>query len=717
MAASASHEEQPRRTELWPVFICYRQVDGLAAARRLHELLDKRQVTGPTGELIEFDVYLDQTMPAVADWREIHRPYLERARALIVVCTPGAKIVEGEADWVHKEIGWWMEHRDTAPILIDPLRQGIRYVPDVIRTKWPEIQRIALVEAEWTHLLATELEGKAIALRRQIIGNILPSGAAIYDAEVKAERKRAEAERTSRRVSDASLHDAQAASSFEEARRHDARWDTARQRQIEISRAITALPETRQRMVLVRRRNLVYEYNQLNEPMRELAARAAAARRKGYADLKTADEAWRALAQEGHQDRVAARKRPDPPAIFSIELINAGRGESILIHYGTPDETRLVMVNGGNVADFGDTVAQRLHQLQLRRFRDVPVPIELFVASDQDEHKTGGLMRLLSLQVGKPKWRMVAFNGIWLNAFAASGFRGELRRLIAKARIPLNAPFDHLVQRAPDRLVRHCLPGGLEIVVLGPEQKYLRALYDLSRKGDAGRRKTSAPPISSFPVEGFSRVVEPETTIALRSTPVVTPDTCCTPSQNAKEHARLDAKFRDQSIPNLASTVLLFTYGGKTFLHTGDSRADLILDGLHASGLKKPGASAHVDLLLLPHLGSARNVTSEFLESVTADSYLFSGDGTFQNPSIEAIAALITARPCADYTMYFVNRDSRVAAPVRGRKGRRGAGRTHSENLDIFFAAEEQYNPRYRRVFRATDQGSVVIDLLDRLTY
>jgi len=27
-------------SELWPIFICYRQVDGLAAALRLHELLD-----------------------------------------------------------------------------------------------------------------------------------------------------------------------------------------------------------------------------------------------------------------------------------------------------------------------------------------------------------------------------------------------------------------------------------------------------------------------------------------------------------------------------------------------------------------------------------------------------------------------------------------------------------------------------------------------------
>jgi WD40 repeat protein len=181
----------PTEPQLWPVFICYRQVDGLAAARRLHELIDKRTVTGPKGEPIQLDVYLDQTMPAAADWREIHRPYLEKARALIVICTPGAKIIEGPDDWVHTEIKWWLAHRGTAPILVDPLGQGIRYVPTAIRDRWPESQRIRLVEAEWTHLPPAELEEKASALRRQIIGNILPSGAAIYEEELQAERHRA----------------------------------------------------------------------------------------------------------------------------------------------------------------------------------------------------------------------------------------------------------------------------------------------------------------------------------------------------------------------------------------------------------------------------------------------------------------------------------------------------------------------------------------------
>lgn len=63
-------------------------------------------------------------------------------------------------------------------------------MPASISGRWPEIQRIALVEAEWANLPAAELEEKAKALRRQIVGAILPSGAAIYAQEIEDERQR-----------------------------------------------------------------------------------------------------------------------------------------------------------------------------------------------------------------------------------------------------------------------------------------------------------------------------------------------------------------------------------------------------------------------------------------------------------------------------------------------------------------------------------------------
>src|SRR5262245_24771694 len=206
------------KPQLWPIFICYRRVDGGTAARRLHEMLDKWQTPGPEGQTIQIDAYLDETMPGIADWKAMHRPYLERSRAMVVVCTPGARIDEGPDDWVHLEINWWLDHRDTAPILVDPLKEGLRYVPLRIAQRWPDIQRIPLVEEEWSRLSGASLQEKTEAVRRLIIGAILPSGAAIYAKELEQERERAENLRRALAVAEASLLDMRAASLFGESR-------------------------------------------------------------------------------------------------------------------------------------------------------------------------------------------------------------------------------------------------------------------------------------------------------------------------------------------------------------------------------------------------------------------------------------------------------------------------------------------------------------------
>jgi hypothetical protein len=702
---------------LWPIFICYRQVDGLAAARRLHELLDKSEVTGPEGQTILLDVYLDQTMPAVADWREIHRPYLERARALIVVCTPGAKIDEGPEDWVHKEIGWWLEHRTTAPVLIDPLRQGIRYVPTDISQRWPEIQRIPLVEAEWAHLPEAQLREKSDALRRLIVGSLLPSGAAIYAAELEAERQRAERLELSQRVTQAALFDAQAAARFDEARRLEFRWEAERQRQIELQRNLGAL-SVEKKSSAFRKQNLAFEIRQLDRTMKELSAAAAGPRQQGYDLLAQANAAWEAIGRDGHAQAVASRESPNAPYIFSIEMINAGGGESILVHYGTPDDTRLVMLNGGTGARYKDSVRKRLQALKDERFAGAPTPIELFVASDQDEQKTGGLLKMLTETLDLPRAdRVVDLHGVWVNVFETSGIRGAILERLHETGVPVNAPFDHHVM-SPDRGLATCpLPGGLEIMVLGPRLPQLAALHRQALQNHRPHR-AQQPPVDRLPEERFREVTVLDKPARLPAPPPDPKSGDCRPSDNARKRAKVAAL--DASVPNMASTVLLFRYRGRTFLHLGDSRADLILDWLVSSGLMEPQGRVHVDLLLLPHQGSMRNLTSEFLQRVTADSYLFSGDGRHFNPKVETIAALIAARPCAQYTMHFINRDSDVGpGGLAGslRAGGAAVESSHAESIDMFFAAEEQYNPRYRRLFRATDDGSVIIDLLDRVTY
>ena len=181
----------------WPIFICYRQSDGVSAAARIYNLLQDQPVpgindAGQYDDPPQLDVYFDQAAPGVEDWTVIHEPYLKRARAIIVICTPGAKLNEGQKDWVHREINWWLEHREMAPILVDPLGEEIRYVPDPIALKWPNAQRIKLIDRNWEGLSNDDRLVLDERVRAQFIGAIIPSRDSFYRQELEEEKNRAE---------------------------------------------------------------------------------------------------------------------------------------------------------------------------------------------------------------------------------------------------------------------------------------------------------------------------------------------------------------------------------------------------------------------------------------------------------------------------------------------------------------------------------------------
>jgi hypothetical protein len=116
------------------------------------------------------------------------------------------------------------------------------------------------------------------------------------------------------------------------------------------------------------------------------------------------------------------------------------------------------------------------------------------------------------------------------------------------------------------------------------------------------------------------------------------------------------ASFTDDSIPNLSSLVLLAEAGPKPkkrILLTGDARGDKILEGLELVGLLKKGGTMHVDILKMPHHGSDRNMDEDFLKVITADHYVFSGDGEHGNPERATLEWLWNARGDAAYTVHL----------------------------------------------------------------
>lgn len=113
----------------------------------------------------------------------------------------------------------------------------------------------------------------------------------------------------------------------------------------------------------------------------------------------------------------------------------------------------------------------------------------------------------------------------------------------------------------------------------------------------------------------------------------------------------------DTSKANLSSIMLLVQAGKRRILLTGDGRGDDVVNGLEQSGLLPSGGTIHVDILKIPHHGSARNAVGSLFNRVLADTYVISSavDIRYNNPDIETLVWLVEAA-CRQ------NRDIKIVA-------------------------------------------------------
>ena len=123
--------------------------------------------------------------------------------------------------------------------------------------------------------------------------------------------------------------------------------------------------------------------------------------------------------------------------------------------------------------------------------------------------------------------------------------------------------------------------------------------------------------------------------------------------------ARVDelGNRKDVTAPNLASVMVLLEEGKTKVLLTGDGHWEDILKGLEHHKKFDAKGKLHVDVLKVQHHGSEHNHNVSMAERVTADNYIFCGNGKHDNPDTRVVKLICEShrkiRPKDAFTLWF----------------------------------------------------------------
>lgn len=238
--------------------------------------------------------------------------------------------------------------------------------------------------------------------------------------------------------------------------------------------------------------------------------------------------------------------------------------------------------------------------------------------------------------------------------------------------IPLNAPFGNRLAMVRDD-AKAIAVGGLKMFVLAPFEADLDVLRKKWNKW----------------LEENEEVVQ---TIRRRARE----DEDLLGNEVVRLLARLTAEAKvlgnrkKVTAPNLASLMLLAEEQGKTVLLTGDGHSDEIVNGLKHHGKLNGQGRFHVNVLKVQHHGAEFNIDEPFCQAVTADHYVFCGNGAHENPDLKVLKTLVKARLAADQKPFKLWFNSSSAVP--GKK----ADKAHMKKVEDLVAQLQAAAPAGR---------------------
>jgi hypothetical protein len=402
--------------------------------------------------------------------------------------------------------------------------------------------------------------------------------------------------------------------------------------------------------------------------------------------------------------------------IFSLEVMQAMHGDCLLLHFGTKEKPKVIVIDGGPSGVYAKFLRPRLLQIKAKLFPTAPLPLSMVMVSHLDDDHVNGILKLTDDAINDTNFKI---DNLWFNAFddiigniqipvissiaasassanmtnvnlafpnldhhtsaviASTGQGRKLRNDAKTLNATVNNPFLPLAVGKPNLVHGGDIADGsnqiidwggntadLKITVLHPN---LQRLVELQAQWDKDLKVAKA---------------NGDTTISA-----------------------LVASFsaRDTSPFNLSSIVCLVKSNGKTILLTGDGRDDDIMAGLKVNNLLDAHGKCHVDILKIPHHGSDRDSSVLFYQTVIADHYVISASGKFNNPDKTMLEMLADGTKGRDnFTLHLTNHDGDLGI---------------KEKLDAFIATERAKGRTFKVEFRNPASSSMVLNLLDGITH
>ena len=357
--------------------------------------------------------------------------------------------------------------------------------------------------------------------------------------------------------------------------------------------------------------------------------------------------------------------------IFSLDVRRARKGDCLLLHYGKKTDPGLIMIDGGPSSVYAPHLKPRLKEIRTARGLqdDESLTVDLLMISHVDDDHIRGILDLTkeeieALDAQEPL--MLNVLDFWHNTFSEiidhtpDELLATFTAQFGQAAVRGGAMSDEAIEAVEVESKAHpeIVQSGLAVIAsiaqgfrLRQDARKLGYEPNVEFAGKLVMAKTGGDPIDFG--KGLTLTVigpmKPEL-IELHDDHIKWLEDL---EAEGKSPPAALAAYVDESVPNLASIVVLAEVNNKRILLTGDARGDKILEGLELVGLVNAGGKLKVDVMKVPHHGSDNNLDDDFFERVTAKHYVFSGNGEHGNPERASLEMLFRARGSDPFVIHL----------------------------------------------------------------